>query len=409
MLGRAGWTRVAFGDVVQLVRERSSDPEGDGFERYVGLEHIDPGDLRIRSWGNVADGTTFTNVFRAGQVLFGKRRAYQRKLAVAHFDGICSGDIYVFEPKDDRLLPELLPFICQTDSFFEHAVGTSAGSLSPRTNWDSLARFQFALPRLEEQERLVSVLTSAVLLEEQLDALHSATRSLRTAAALDALGTETRLPDTGLKTRIRSRPWRLARVESLALDGQQPVQVGPFGGSLASRHFSPAGVEVLKVHNVGHDGLVDRSRFVHVSGDYAKELARYVVRTNDLLIVAQGDTTGRVAIVRDEDAGALISQHLIRVRLDPEKVDPRWMWCFLRSPLFIEQASRVMAKSTRPGLNTADILAMQLPLPPREDQQELAARVFSINELMNRAARRRREAALVKTVVMTELLGGRAR
>src|SRR5688572_14514848 len=149
---RKGWTRVAFGDVVRLSRERSNNPEGDRLERYVGLEHLDPGDLKVRRWGNVSGGTTFTNVFRAGQVLFGKRRAYQRKVAVANFDGVCSGDIYVFEPKDpDVLLPELLPFLCQTDGFFEHAVGTSAGSLSPRTNWTQLAKYEFALPPLDEQ------------------------------------------------------------------------------------------------------------------------------------------------------------------------------------------------------------------------------------------------------------------
>ena len=146
VMSQSNWTRVAFGDVVRLVRERSSDPESDGFDLYVGLEHLDPSDLTIRRWGNVMDGTTFTNVFRAGQVLFGKRRAYQRKVAVADFDGVCSGDIYVLESKNERLLPELLPFICQTDRFFEHAIGTSAGSLSPRTNWDNLAAFQLALP-----------------------------------------------------------------------------------------------------------------------------------------------------------------------------------------------------------------------------------------------------------------------
>lgn len=126
----------------------------------MGLEHIAPDDLKIRRWGDIADGTTFTNVFRAGQVLFGKRRAYQRKVAFADFDGVCSGDIYVLEPKNDHLLPELLPFICQTDGFFEHAVGTSAGSLSPRTNWESLASYEFALPPPEEQRRIASALTA---------------------------------------------------------------------------------------------------------------------------------------------------------------------------------------------------------------------------------------------------------
>ncbi|WP_213908992.1 restriction endonuclease subunit S [Stutzerimonas nitrititolerans] len=158
---KPGWRRVKFGDVVRLSKARSQDPLGDGIERYVGLEHLEPGDLRIRSWGSVADGVTFTSVFQPGQVLFGKRRAYQRKVAVADFSGVCSGDIYVLETKNAQvLLPELLPFICQTDAFFDHAVGTSAGSLSPRTNWTSLADFEFVLPPSNEQSRLVTTLVA---------------------------------------------------------------------------------------------------------------------------------------------------------------------------------------------------------------------------------------------------------
>ena len=159
---KPGWRRVKFGDVVRLSKARSQDPLADGIERYVGLEHLEPGDLRIRRWGSVADGVTFTSVFQPGQVLFGKRRAYQRKVAVADFSGVCSGDIYVLETKDAQvLLPELLPFICQTDAFFDHAVGTSAGSLSPRTNWTSLADFEFMLPPMDEQQRLIRLLLNA--------------------------------------------------------------------------------------------------------------------------------------------------------------------------------------------------------------------------------------------------------
>lgn len=158
---KLGSRLVRFGEVVRLSKARSQDPLADGIERYVGLEHIEPGDLRIRSWGNVADGVTFTSVFQAGQVLFGKRRAYQRKVAVADFSGVCSGDIYVLETNDANvLLPELLPFICQTDAFFDHAVGTSAGSLSPRTNWTSLANYEFSLPPIEEQHRLAEALNA---------------------------------------------------------------------------------------------------------------------------------------------------------------------------------------------------------------------------------------------------------
>jgi len=187
---KPGWRQVKFGDVVRLSKARSQDPLSDGIERYVGLEHLEPGDLRIRNWGNVADGVTFTSVFQPGQVLFGKRRAYQRKVAVADFSGVCSGDIYVLETKDAQvLLPELLPFICQTDAFFEHAVGTSAGSLSPRTNWTSLAGFEFVLPSIEEQQRAVRLLSSVEdQAEAVLQALTAATK-LRKSIALDAFST----------------------------------------------------------------------------------------------------------------------------------------------------------------------------------------------------------------------------
>ena len=170
---------MKFGEVVRLGKERCA-PLADGIERYIGLEHIEPGDLRVRSWGDVSDGTTFTTRVRPGHVLFGKRRAYQRKVAVADFDAVCSGDIYVFESANPaKLMPELLPFLCQTDAFFDHAVGTSAGSLSPRTNWTSLAEYEFALPPLEEQRRLAMRLLAAKQVADTQHELLHATRNLR--------------------------------------------------------------------------------------------------------------------------------------------------------------------------------------------------------------------------------------
>lgn len=158
LFDRTEWKRVPFGEVVQNVNETEREPLENGIERFIGLEHLEPGSLHVRRWGNVADGTTFTRRCRAGQVLFGKRRAYQRKVAVAEFDAVVSGDIYVFAPKNGELIPELLPFLCMSDRFFEHAVGTSAGSLSPRTNWSSLANFEFDLPSPEQQRRLAEIL-----------------------------------------------------------------------------------------------------------------------------------------------------------------------------------------------------------------------------------------------------------
>lgn len=188
---KPGWKRVKFGEVVRLNKETCKDPEAAGINRVIGLEHLEPGDLRVRSWGDVADGTTFSNRVRPGQVLFGKRRAYQRKVAVADFDAICSGDIYVFETADPtQLLQELLPYLCQTDSFFKYAVGTSAGSLSPRTNWKSLAAYEFALPPQEEQRRLVEALSAFRTHQEKFNEVIRTSKTLREAAFTSSISGE---------------------------------------------------------------------------------------------------------------------------------------------------------------------------------------------------------------------------
>ncbi len=157
---REGWRMVRFGDVVRNVDISERDPLANGIERYIGLDHIDPESLHIKRWGLIEEGTSFTRKFVKGQVLFGKRRAYQRKVAIAEFDGICSGDILVFEATDE-LLPELLPFIVQSEGFYDYALSTSAGSLSPRTKWKDLAVYEFVLPPKDEQRRIADLLWAA--------------------------------------------------------------------------------------------------------------------------------------------------------------------------------------------------------------------------------------------------------
>ncbi len=159
-----GWTRVAFGDVVKQVRDRV-DPESSDIERYVAGEHMDTDDLKIRRWGIIGDGylgPAFHMRFKPGHVLYGSRRTYLRKVALADFEGITANTTFVLESKDPEvLLPELLPFIMQTESFHEHSIKQSKGSVNPYVNFSDLAWHEFALPPLDEQRRIAEVLGAA--------------------------------------------------------------------------------------------------------------------------------------------------------------------------------------------------------------------------------------------------------
>lgn len=171
---KSGWTTVAFGDVVKKVTDKV-DPEESGLERYVAGEHMDTDDLRIRRWGEIGDdylGPAFHMRFRPGQVLYGSRRTYLRKVALADFEGITANTTFVLESKDPEiLLPELLPFIMQAETFHEHSKRESKGSVNPYVNFSDLAWYEFALPPLEEQRRIAEVLQANERVLASLDLL----------------------------------------------------------------------------------------------------------------------------------------------------------------------------------------------------------------------------------------------
>jgi type I restriction enzyme, S subunit len=126
-----------------------------------GLEHLDPSMLHLRKWGHPSDVTGQKLAFKKGDVIFGRRRAYQRKLAVAGFDGICSAHAMVVRAKPKMILPEFLPFFLQSDIFMDRAIEISVGSLSPTINWKTLRVQEFPLPPLDEQKRIAEILWAA--------------------------------------------------------------------------------------------------------------------------------------------------------------------------------------------------------------------------------------------------------
>lgn len=176
-INKSDWVKVRFGDIVYEPKESVKDPVAEGIEHVVGLEHIDSEDIHLRRSASIEESTTFTKKFTKGDVLFGRRRAYLKKAAKADFDGICSGDITVMRA-NEKLLPELLPFIVNNDKFFDYAITHSAGGLSPRVKFKDLARYELEIPPLSKQKELLGMLSclekymeSTLVQQERLEIL----------------------------------------------------------------------------------------------------------------------------------------------------------------------------------------------------------------------------------------------
>ena len=159
-IDKTDWKKYRFDEMVQNISERVEPGQTD-LDVYVGLEHIDPDSLHIKRHGHPSDVEGTKLRFYKGDIIFGRRRAYQRKTALATTDGICSAHAMVLRAKENVVDPMFLPFLFHSKSFIDMAITISVGGLSPTINWKAIAKQLFLLPPKPEQKRLAALLWSA--------------------------------------------------------------------------------------------------------------------------------------------------------------------------------------------------------------------------------------------------------
>lgn len=156
-IDRSNWQIHRFDEIASSISEKV-DPTNTDLEIYVGLEHIDPESIHIKRYGQQGDVKGTKLRCYPGDIIFGRRRAYQRKAAIVDFDGFCSAHSLVLRANQKNIDPKLLPFFLHSDIFMHRAVDISVGSLSPTINWKTLKQQEFLLPPKDQQARIAELL-----------------------------------------------------------------------------------------------------------------------------------------------------------------------------------------------------------------------------------------------------------
>lgn len=365
-LDKSNWKPVTFGDVVAEVRTTTKDPIADGIERVVGLEHIEPEFIHLRSWASMEDETTFTKVFCKGHVLFGRRRAYLKKAAVADFDGICSGDITVLKAKSG-LLPKLLPFLVNNDKFFDYAVQHSAGGLSPRTKFKDIANYEFLLPPKDQQAKLAELLWAAD------GAVTSVTELIERITCAKACHFADRI---GKASTDGLWPTRKLREFAKIVRGSSPRPAGSpefFDGD-----FLPW-VTVGLLTNKTNPYLEEHEVASYLTEKGATQTR--VIPPDTVILSNSGFSLGVPSILTFE-AGA---NDGIAAFLELQGLDREYLYYYLAS-LTSYLREQIAAGADQPNLNTSRIGNLSICVPDLETQKEIAAEMLTFDTTANQAS-----------------------
>ncbi|XSG83655.1 MAG: restriction endonuclease subunit S [Methylohalobius sp. ZOD2] len=374
---KPGWKMVKFGDIAQNVAVRV-DPADAKTDVYVGLEHLDPSTLHLRQWGHPSDVTGQKLAFKKGDVIFGRRRAYQRKLAVAEFDGICSAHAMVVRAKPKMILPEFLPFFLQSDMFMERAIEISVGSLSPTINWKTLREQVFPLPPLDEQKRIAEILWAA---DEAVEQFSNASEKLQQTR-------ETYL--RGLSSNGAAKKWKVTKLSKCfeIVSGQVDPKEEPYRSMplVAPNHIEQNTGRLICIETAKDQNAIS-GKYLFQSGDvvYSK------IRPNL-----------RKAFIAEFDG--LCSADMYALRPLPDRIMTRFLLSILLGEHFTSFALTRCVRTGIPKLNRQELSEYELPLPTIEDQKQISSHLEAIDAEEQNLIRHRDEVLELKRQISREYL-----
>ena len=260
--------KYRFDQIAINSTEKKKPVEEDRFT-YLGLEHLDSGSLKVSRFGSEVAPIGEKLIMHKGDVLFGKRRAYQKKVAIAPFDGIFSAHGMVLRPKEDVIDKDFFPLFISSDYFLDAAIKISVGSLSPTINWRDLKELEFELPDLDTQRRLAAVLWSMNETMDSYKELIAATDELVKSQFMEQFDLE----------KSRQNGWQIMPLKDAVEK--------PMSGEWGSDDKDGTGIKVLRTANFTDAGVIDYSEVVTRQID-PKKLESKAMKEGDILIEKSG-------------------------------------------------------------------------------------------------------------------------
>jgi type I restriction enzyme S subunit len=313
----------------------------------LGLEHLDSGNLTVTRFGSEVAPIGEKLLMKKGDVLFGKRRAYQKKVAIAPFDGIFSAHGMVLRPREDIVDKNFFPLFIASDSFLDAAIKISVGSLSPTINWSALKELKFNLPNLDEQRSLAEILWAMIEAKNAYIKLLAKTDDLVKSQFVEMFGGG-RFEDAPIETFIDGDIEKVGR-KHVATDEIKYIDISSIDNS-QGEIVQYTDYEVAK----------------------APSRAQQIVRQGDVLVSLVRPNLRNVAVIRD-DYDNLIASTGFCVLRPTAQTRTEYLYAIVSSESFAEYLAGRAKGANYPAVNASDIKEYRIPNAPIEAQHRFAA------------------------------------
>ncbi len=156
--------KCSINDIANVISQSIPNPAESGYDIFVGLEHYDSGEVKITRYGSTDNLVTAVKVFQKGDILLARRNVYLKRAGLVDFDGVTSGDSIVLRVKTDlsslglssASVQKYLPFVLNTEEFWNYAEKYSDGTMSKRLSPKTLLQYELEIPEnIDEKNELL--------------------------------------------------------------------------------------------------------------------------------------------------------------------------------------------------------------------------------------------------------------
>jgi type I restriction enzyme S subunit len=370
----SNWNKVKFGEIAKRKSVRINKPKDSGYEKYVGLEHLDPGALIVKRWGSSQDVSSSMQLFNKNDILFARRNTYLRRVSVALFDGVCSGDIIVIDPILKHIVDGFLPIFMQFEEFENRVIAWSAGAFSKRVKWKQLSSFEVWLPPKEDQQKIVDTIWSIQLSQEKAENIVEVAEKLK-KGLLEELLTKGIGHRRFKKTELGELPeeWFVTRFEAI-------LSEGPRNGIYKSKEYRGYGVKMVNMKEMFQYGLIGNPEMDRVYLN-ASEYERFLIKPGDLLFARRSLVeagAGKCCLVIGDEPRTFESS-IIRIRVG-NNVEPKFLYYLFNSNVGRTYLRRIIRKVAVSGITGKDLLKLVIALPEKPEQKRIVNKIQSVEQ-----------------------------
>lgn len=381
------WKKVKLGEVLKEVNERN---KGEKVKRVLSVTNSRGFVSQEEYFEGTVHSANISNykIVRKNQFAYNPSRVNVGSIDILkdYEYGALSPMYIVFEVDTTKLLPDYFKYYFETNRFFENVKNNTQGSVRNSLSFKALADFDYLLPPIEEQEKIVKILKNLdSIIQKYINVLEEKDNFIK-SQFVDMLENK--------------------EFEEKTLD-EISIISGEYGSNVSAMEYDETLPRYVRITDITENGKLNKNSFASPKNE--TNIDKYLLQYGDILFARTGATVGKTYLYEESDGNCIYAGYCIRFRLNTKIVNPEYIFRYTQTSQYLKWVDIVKRGGAQPNINSKQYGSITIPIPPMELQNKFAEIVKQVDKQKLLLEQQKQNYENLKRGLMQKLLTGKVK